>query len=535
VFIDFASHPSGKLIEADVCVIGAGAAGISIAHALIGSKLDVCVIETGGLTTEAVNQALAATTTGYGDYGTRGCRLRMYGGTTNHWAGQSMPLDTLDFDERAWVPFSGWPIDRETLEPWYEAANTMVDAGVYAYTKESMSDGSWPFPELDFKLLKDVYWRIPLNATEFGENYRGDLERAENIRIYLNATVTALHASDDASAVETATIREHEGNTATVRAHYFVVAAGAMESTRLLLASNDVVPTGLGNQTDMLGRFFMMHPHVDIGQVMDISPQFVPYFSRHVHGGAKIIAGISPGRDIQEKERILNGGIELTGIPDNTTGYYALRKLYYDFLHAQRQWDNDKDIKFSDEFDDWVWQALLNLDSTLSGVWERSQNREVQDYFTPGIANIFLQSEQAPNPDSRITLSSDVDSLGVPRMNQDCRILPIDKRTLRVSGELLGRELGRLGAGRVKLVDWLYDDNQKWDRAIWGGCHHMGTTRMSETPATGVVDANCKLHTVDNTYVASGSVFTTGGHANPTITIVALALRLADHLESLPG
>ncbi len=533
MFIEFNNYPRDQLIETDVCIIGAGAAGISLAQALQGSHLDVCLLETGRMTPEIAHIQLASPANRTGDYFTAGCRLRQFGGTTNHWAGNSMPLDEIDFSYREWVPHSGWPIDRATLEPWYEQANRLVGAGLYAYTREQMTDPNWPFPNPDFELLRDVYWRISPDPTGFSRIYRDTFEEDENIRVFLNATVTMLHANPSASTVEAATIKSIEGNSAKIKARYFVVAAGCMETSRLLLASNEIQHEGLGNDTDMVGRFFMMHPHVDIGRIVELDSTFTKLFNRHTHGGAEIIAGISPSPASQRTEQILNSGIQLEGIPDTGSGYYAFRKMSTDIKKVYQGWQLDmENIDFSDEFGDWMWAALADIDSVLGGLWERYNNPRFQGNLQRSVANIYVQSEQAPNPDSRITLSDKLDTLGVPKMIQDCRVLPIDKRTLRVTGELLGRELGLMGTGRVQLAEWLLNHDRKWNRGIWGGCHHMGTTRMSATAADGVVDANCKLHSLDNTFVASSSVFSTGGHANPTITIVALALRLADHLKT---
>ncbi|MDP7418705.1 MAG: GMC family oxidoreductase, partial [Gammaproteobacteria bacterium] len=196
-------------------------------------------------------------------------------------------------------------------------------------------------------------------------------------------------------------------------------------------------------------------------------------------------------------------------------------------------WEYGFEYELREDFDDLVWLALKDFDSVVRGGWERLWDEKYEGEFLRTEADIYVQSEQAPNPASRITLGEDMDSLGVPRMVQDCRILPIDKRTLRVTGELLGQDLALQGFGRVKLGDWLLDDSIEWDRTIWGGCHHMGTTRMSATDADGVVDSDCRLHSVDNTFVASGGVFSTGGYANPTLSIVALALRLSDHIKAL--
>ena len=532
MFIDFRDHPADQAIETDICIVGAGAAGIALAQALANSRLDVCLLETGGFDPEAAYYQLAQTERQDGAYATSGCRLRYFGGSTNHWGGNNMPLDELDFAERPWVEHSGWPITRAQLDPWYERANTVLNAGRYAYTKPELEDANWPFPDIDLQLLKDVYWRLTPDPASFSSLYRDALETAPNLRVYLHATATELHASPDGRRAEAATIKSTDGRVGRARARQFVVAAGAMESSRLLLASRDVNPQGLGNDTDQLGRYFMMHPHVDIGTVYNLSPALQSLFNRHTSNGIEIIAGVSASAASQEKHAILNGAIMLQGVPDSTTGYVALKKLSDAIGLQYRAWRFGTDVDMPEESSEWMKTVLTDLDSVIAGLWNRALDSSYQGDNAGGTANIYLQSEQAPNPDSRITLSEETDALGVPRMRVDTRVLPIDKRTLLVNGELLGRELGLHNAGRVQLAEWLLDETVDWQRQIWGGCHHMGTTRMSADPKQGVVNADCRLHSVDNTWVASSSVFPTGGHANPTLTIVALALRLAEKLKA---
>jgi choline dehydrogenase-like flavoprotein len=533
MFIDFREHPRDKIIETDVCVIGAGAAGISLTQALAGSELDVCVFETGGFSPEVAYAQLAKTEPQLGDYATAGCRLRFFGGSTNHWGGNNMPLDALDFEARPWVEHSGWPITRAALDPWYAQANEVLNAGAYAYTRAQLLDDSWPFPDLDLELLKDVYWRLTPNPTTFAGDYKATFETAANVRVFLHATVTELHADKSGATVQHATVKDAQGKQTEIRAKHFVIAAGAMESSRLLLASHDVNAAGLGNDTDQLGRYFMMHPHLDIGRVAGLGEQLVSLFDRHTRNGIEIIAGISANAASQRSHEILNGAIMLQGLPDDTTGYVAMLNLREALQLRYRAWRGDfEGVELDPQAGEWAWLVLTDFDSVIAGLWQKLSDPRFQGTRAGGRANIYLQSEQAPNPNSRITLGTELDALGVPRMLVDTQVLPIDKKTLRVTGELLGRELGLLNAGRVQLDEWLLDDTVDWKRQIWGGCHHMGTTRMSGDPASGVVNENCRLHSVDNTYVASASVFPTSGHANPTITIVALALRLAEHLKS---
>ncbi|MGH8655353.1 MAG: GMC family oxidoreductase [Gammaproteobacteria bacterium] len=183
-----------------------------------------------------------------------------------------------------------------------------------------------------------------------------------------------------------------------------------------------------------------------------------------------------------------------------------------------------------DEFGEKLWRVITDLDSVAEGLYERARGRRYRPLGKEII--LYVQSEQQPNPDSRISLSEQHDQLGLRKIKVDWRCTELDKRTIRVATQLIGEEFGRLGLGRIKLHDWLLADNAEWREDLWGFGHHMGTTRMVDDPNNGVVDKNCRVHTMENLYIAGSSVFPTGGYVNPTLTIVALALRLSDQLKA---
>jgi choline dehydrogenase-like flavoprotein len=184
-----------------------------------------------------------------------------------------------------------------------------------------------------------------------------------------------------------------------------------------------------------------------------------------------------------------------------------------------------------DQLRDDLGIAIWDMDDTIAGLLGRFHLRQ----YRPDHASFILwaTAEQAPNPDSRVTLGSEVDAFGMPRIEVDWQLTELDKRSVRQMHELLAAELGRSGLGRLQIEAWLTADNTSWSEDIFGGAHHMGTTRMSGLPADGVVDRNARVHGMANLFIAGSSVFPTSGSANPTLTIVALSLRLADHLEQV--
>jgi choline dehydrogenase-like flavoprotein len=239
--------------------------------------------------------------------------------------------------------------------------------------------------------------------------------------------------------------------------------------------------------------------------------------------GERVLAGLRIPDAAQADERILNccGRLDARfGEPDPGTAALA---------------DLEEEIRFGrlpPDVGRKVYDVLRHLDSVLPAVYGRVVHGDASRYRQAG-SSIMIQAEQAPNPSNRVTLSDERDELGLRRVNVEWRLGELSRRTVEVATRRIAAEFTRIGLGRVQLAAWLTDaDDAGWRGGLHWGHHQMGTTRMSHDPATGVVDANCRMHHVDNLYVTGASVFPTGGYANPMLSIVALALRLADHLKS---
>jgi choline dehydrogenase-like flavoprotein len=288
-----------------------------------------------------------------------------------------------------------------------------------------------------------------------------------------------------------------------------------METPRVLLHSNDVQTEGLGNSNDMVGRYFMMHPHGDIGTVVYDSPEFIPQLIRQKEGDVEIISIVGLTEKTQISEQLLSSSIQIVPIPDPDSGHAAAKRITKDL----------KKLEWPDDFGEDLWQVLSDLDSVATGT--------TGNVGPSGSARMWVQSEQAPNPDSRIILDEEIDALGMRKLAVDCRLQEIDHQTIKRLGQLYGNEVARLGLGRVKLTDWVDSDSMVWPEELESGCHHLGGARMSTNPTEGVVDTNLRVHGIDNLYIASSAVFPTGSDVNPTISIVALSLRLTEHLRKV--
>ncbi|MEE8171462.1 MAG: GMC family oxidoreductase [Alphaproteobacteria bacterium] len=505
MLIDFRTAAAGTEIEADLCVIGAGAAGITIAREFAGGSIRVCLVESGGFDFEENTQALCRGEA----VGTRPpreletSRLRYFGGTTNHWAGCCAPLNEIDISGRPWVPMSGWPITRRDLATFYENAQRVCELGPFVYDDSLWQGlGIEPIAFLPEKLTTRFFQVSP--PTVFGEVYRPALENAANVILLLNANVIEIVATETLQQIRHVEIKSLDGTTGRVKAKYFVVACGGIENARLLLASNSIAKTGLGNQHDVVGRYFIDHIFAFCGLVAtekpvqwdrlgldetDHNPYRNPLSPMFGDRDVPVRPFLCLSDRLQEREQVLDAGARV------------------------------------EPFD---WQG----DPPVAG-FERKGEPQLRHFVA-----LIAQSEQAPNPDSRVMLIEEKDALGAPKVRLDWRLSEIDKHTLRVMTRTFATEFGRLGLGRVRLNNWLMTSDQDWSQALGrdgsplaGTSHHMGATRMSEDPRQGVVDRDCRVHGIDNIYLAGSSVFPASGFANPTLTIVALALRLSNHLN----
>ncbi|MGB5833876.1 MAG: GMC family oxidoreductase [Thiohalocapsa sp.] len=498
-------------IDTDLAIIGAGPAGITIARAFAGTGTRVCLLESGDLVFDAATQALYQGSNAGIDYPLAATRLRYFGGSSNHWGGYCRSLDPIDFEQRDWVPLSGWPIGREALDPYWEVASAAVQVAPARYDDEDYWAQKTGEPLVDWRadrIANRFFQYSP--PTRFGELYRGELERAENVQVLLNANVTNIAALPAADSVDHLKIRTLTGRGHRVHARRYLLAAGGIENARLLLLSDDVLPAGLGNQHDMVGRCFMEHPHLGgFAEIVIADLARLPpiYRERLLIDGRPAKVAFVPNADYLRRERLLSASFTMS-----VAGEYksdlpvkdAMGEDHLAMLQAARPFLTEAN------------QTSRTADPSFSGVW----------------MGIGCAGEQAPNLDSRVLLGDEVDALGLRRTRLDWRLTEHDRRSLVANIESLGREFAAAGIGR--MIVRLPDDG-RWEPVVSGGSHHMGTTRMSDDPKRGVVDGDCRVHGIDNLYVAGSSVFPVSGSANPTLNLLALAYRLVDHLKESPA
>ena len=505
MFIDARKLPQDSRLNADLAIVGAGPAGITLARSMIGRATRVCLIEAGGTAFDGPTQALYEGENVGIEYPLVGSRLRYFGGSSNHWGGWCLTLRPIDLEQRDWLPNSGWPLAFDELQRYYEAASVIVEVSPSRfYDRVYWQDGiGEDLPEMPSGRM-DLGFIQFSPPTRFGERYGEELKAAANIDVLLNANVTNIGATQDGQSVRRLDIATLNGLRHRVDAKTFVLATGGLENPRLLLLSNNVLPTGLGNQHDLVGRYFMEHPHLpELGEVVVPNIDRLPkvYWKPQQADGQFAYASFIPSDAFLRKERLLS--IQFT------LGYRA------GYRRGEAPGNPDVGARHID---------MLAASSRFTGDGRSGDEEWLGAWLVLGCA-----CEQAPNPDSRVMLADDRDVLGLRKIRLDWRLAETDRHSVAAHLKNVATEIGALGIGRMRIA---VDDPKDWPSVVRGGSHHIGTTRMHDDPTRGVVDRNCRVHGIDNLYVIGSSVFPTSGAANPTLTIVALTLRLADHLKS---
>jgi GMC oxidoreductase/FAD binding domain len=552
VTIDARSLPAGSKIYGDVCIVGAGAAGIAIAHELCNQGLKVILLESGSTKLEASIQNLYKGEILDPNHGILDeQRQRQLGGTTNVWGGRCAPFDAIDFVPRDYVTHSGWPITKADLDPYYARAHTYCELGSYQYQVAV----ALPFSQAEMipelispEVSQEQLWLFS-PPTNFRRRFIDAILRAHNIELYLYANCLQIVTDAEGKGVDHLVISSLGNNMSYVYAKQFVLAAGCLEVTRLLLLSNQVHAQGLGNENDLVGRFYMGHITGDVGEV-----HFTSQKRNVIWDYEKTIEGVFCRRSlsipaaVQKNHQLMNFRAILThppiADPSHSNGvlsaiylakvallsrsssriYYSKRISTEGIIQTLPQhlknvlMDWDDVLQFVER---WLRQRVLSERKLPSAVLQSKSDT----YF------FHFDAEQSPNPNSRVMLGDEKDAFGLNRLRVDWRYTDADIDSVVRTYELLAQALEKTGTGKLDFTPEAMPDLIRKDMGV--GSHHIGTTRMADNPSQGVVDANCKLHSLHNLYIASSSVFPTSSFANPTLTIVAIAIRLADHLKEL--
>jgi choline dehydrogenase-like flavoprotein len=535
--------PLNSTLDVDLCIVGTGAAGIPLALTLSGQGLSILLLEAGQFKEHAPTQSLYA-----GEVSDARLhsppdkyRQRRFGGSTAIWGGRCMPFDPIDLSERSYLPGSGWPIAYADLAAYYPAANDWAEAGLCEYDADQLfaAPEQAMFQGFNSSIVRTNSLERFSCPTHFGLRYARRLELATDIRVLLGANCTGLRYRN--GSIESADVATLDGNRFNVRARRFVLATGGIETARLLLASNDACPGGIGNEHDMVGRHYMCHiagnvgtltvhgPTTNIRHGYEISPEGI-YCRRRLClteaeqqriGAGNMVARLHFPRIADPAHRI--------GV---LSGLY-LAKNFISYEYGKRLNDGSGGLA---NYVRHLGNVLRDAPDTARFLAHWLSKRTLAERKFPSVilrnrSNRFsleVHSEQFPNPDSRITLSNDTDALGVRRVRVDWRYTQADIESVNKTLTAFASEFERSGVARLSFDPaTLEEDLTRF--GAYGG-HHIGTARMGKDPRSSVVDRNCRVHSTDNLYIASSAVFPTSSQANPTLTIIAMTLRLADHL-----
>lgn len=532
VIEDLTELGTGKVLDVDLCVVGAGAAGVTIAKELLGSGLRVCLAEAGGTSEESATQEIYEGESVGHPFAVHEGRYRVFGGSATRWGGRCATLDRIDFEARDWVHKSGWPISFTQLAPYYARAKVLSN-----FEQPWIPDHEVPgalgidLPKFGIEGVNPFVWRYaPLGYRlyfNWARAYGSELKADSNTRVLLHANLTAFEGTADGSHIQSITVSSLGGVSMKIKAKAFILCCGGIENARLLLHAPKNVLARL-NEFDNLGRYFAQHPRGPIA-TLKTTPEtarrlqtLFTVFTRP--SGVQYEIGFALSEKAQREHRLLNASAYLTYDARPESAWKSGARLLAAFKSGKLYGRALHDIA----------NAASDTGNVAANFFRRVfQGRPA--ILPDPLVTILIDLEQEPNAESRVTLSEQRDPLGMSRAKVDWRISEIERTTARYFNGLIAEQLKQLGLGQTDASAWLASSEPLRNDELYGTYHHIGTTRMSKHPVDGVVNEECRAHGVDNLYLTGCSVFPTGGHANPTLTIVALAIRLSDHLRAQFG
>jgi choline dehydrogenase-like flavoprotein len=538
VLIDARSLSDDARVEADVCIVGAGPAGLAVALDL--ERAGACVVALAGSEEapegEVVGETYPPLTS---------TRAGGIGGTVRLWCAELTrgrlgaryaPLAPIDFEEREGIPRSGWPFGRDTLDPFYARAQELCDAGPYDY-EATAAAAALAGPGLASGLFRHGL------SKAFTQTHRERLARSDAARVFTAATATRIHPGDGGRTVEAVEVSCAPGRSVRVTARAYVLAAGGIENARLLLLS------GIGDE-DVVGGCFMDHPTILCRLKLERPSGIdLAFYDTHTVENRLVIGCLELPEETLREEQLLNGGFFLVPARDRELRAAAAAKSLaraartrevppQPFRRAAEVLAGLDSLGFGAHRR--LVRALPSLEPTL-GMWRRSRLLDTLGLgpvsgwsnlrARPRAFDVHHVIEQAPDPERRITLGSARDSFGLPVGQLRWFVGDRELESAERAEEILGRELRRSGTGHLATGRELAPDEDLAATVHPSAHHHLGTTRMHRDSRHGVVDPDGRVHGVANLFVTGGSVFPTSGFVNPTLTIVALALRLGAYLR----
>jgi choline dehydrogenase-like flavoprotein len=540
---DARTVPAGELVTTEVCVVGAGPAGIVVARELAAAGHEVLLLERGA--SGGVPPAPATAVNVGIPYEPDVSRSFEGGGSVQRWRiktplgrgfGRLRELETQDFERREWVPHSGWPFGKSHLQPYYTRARALFDCPWPSDDPEQAWDEDLHRGPFALKRTLETRAFSFGNPAVFPGDYWRSIGNSERVLALTNAVVDSIRCDGSPSSVSALQVRTSRDHRFSVRARFYVLAAGGIETPRLLLASRDRHAEGMANGHDLVGRFFMEHPHYASGRMIPASREAFEdptNYDIHMHDGIPLQRKYVLCDEIVRSEGLLGCTFRFEPKPItdsvHTLRYSERAMSSVDAaiglgraLASRRRVDKDLVVP-TVRGAPHVARHVVNRLRVMAG-----RRMGLKRYKEPRMFWIRAMAEQVPNPESRVRLMRGEDPLGMPLVALDWRITDQDRSSMQRSQVVLGNGLASAGHRVESLLE-----GRKLPPALSGGMHHMGTTRMDDSPRGGVVDRHCQVHDIDNLFIAGSAVFPTVGYANPTLTILAMSLRLSDRLKTL--
>lgn len=505
-FIDLNTKQQDSYLppSTDVVIIGAGTAGILLAVNLTRKGKSVLLIESGNFVEDEEKQNLNAVeqTAKIVKNAVWG-RKRVIGGTTISWGGQSLPFTPIDFEERVWVQNSGWPISFSDIAPYYKAADTYMGIDTMNYRSDIFPKIKLNDPGIDPEIF-DFHVAKWTNNTNFYLQHKKIL--SSRIHLLYNAQLIRINKGFD-NIINSIEVSNFKKNIFKFPVKTVIITAGTIETVRILLNNN------LGNHSGLLGKYFMEHPCIELGIIKTYKIyQLQKYFNTHIRNGRKYSLRLSLSKKFQQQNQLLNCSASIMfRPPKGSFDMYAELKSF------------KKDLKL---------RRLIKISGSLKTLLKSGSAYLIDRFYykSKAVAKLTLMIEQEPAEDSYITLSSNKDQFNIAMALIHWTITKKTWRTAVTTAKALKKQIEDLNFGKVELYDHVNAVTPDWENYLSDVCHNMGGCRMSSLPEDGVVDKNLQVWEVPNLFICSQAIFPTGSHSNPVLTMLALALRLADHL-----
>lgn len=520
MIVDAASFESSQTLKTDICILGGGVSGIVLARELAPFFGEISLIEAGDTSFSIENQALyepEILPELYPD--PTYSRLRMLGGSSNHWENGTEPFDPIDFEKRDWIDNSGWPIGYSEVSKFYPDAEKYCGVGGEGYDAKTWSE-TLQMDDL-FASTDNIESGIGKDSvppTRFFEEYQKDLSASKNITIYKNANVSDIDFEPVSSKVTSIVFSSHNLIKHRISANVFIMCFGGIENARMLLEFNLRNDNKLGNENDNVGRYFMDHPTIRAAHLYPFERDMFAFYqgfrqtSQYILGTLKLTPAALRENKTVNMRMALKPGSNI----DLSHGISSLHTFNDDLI--------------PDHFGTHLTNVLKDLDLIVDKYSRKKFDTPLFDESDEFHSfQILAMMEQTPNRNNRIRLGSQTDKFENHKIIIDHEVSESDREMAWKSLNTLANEVGTISIGRVRLLR--EQEDRIWNSQLGFAHHHMGTTRMSDSARTGVVDSDQKVFGTDNFYVSGSSVFTTGSHVRPTLTIVALTLRLVEHLK----